>query len=219
MIVGFVNIQDSHSFFSKFQALEFLSLAGTGAASIIQSKPLMCNGANLAFKKDAFYQFGGYSYGKESPSGDDTYLMLQMASQSKSNVLFNIDHNSMVTTKPLSTTGEFINQRIRWASKVKNYREGYIKRTGLFLFIIHLFLILLLAGSVFNQIPWIITGVLWLMKMAVDFIFLYHISAFSRQQHLLLLFLPTFLVYPFYSLVATILSLFKGTYTWKERNY
>ena len=219
MIVGFVNIQDTHSLFSKFQAMEFMSLAGTGAASVIQNKPLMCNGANIAFKRDAFYQFGGYSYGKESPTGDDTYLMLQMASENKANVVFNKDPNSTVTTQPLSTIGDFVNQRIRWASKVKYYRERYIKRTGVFLFLVNLTLLLLLTGSVLDYIPYIITGVLWLAKMAVDFIFLYHISAFSRQQHLLLLFLPTQLIYPFYSLVATILSLTKVRYNWKERNY
>src|SRR5688572_12389412 len=74
MVFGGVSIQ-SHSFFSTLQALEFSSLIGSGVALWAQGKPVMCNGANLAFRKEVFQQVGGYAGNEHIASGDDEFLM------------------------------------------------------------------------------------------------------------------------------------------------
>ena len=58
------------SIFGSLQTVEFASLIGAGAACLQAGYPTMCNGANLAFSRDAFYRVGGvrrvaaYSFGR-----------------------------------------------------------------------------------------------------------------------------------------------------------
>ena len=58
------------------QSLEFLSLIGIGAASIVRTKIQTCvNGANIAFKKKVFAEVHGYDDNKGLASGDDEFLL------------------------------------------------------------------------------------------------------------------------------------------------
>ncbi|HAA14898.1 MAG TPA: glycosyl transferase family 2, partial [Cytophagales bacterium] len=64
-----------HNFWERWQALEFWSLIGIGAVTWQAKSPSMCNGANLAVRKEAFYEVGGYDASKDIPSGDDEFLL------------------------------------------------------------------------------------------------------------------------------------------------
>lgn len=219
MITGMVVISPSTSFFSALQALEFLSLSASGAVSVINQKPLMCNGANLAFLKTAFYESGGYSYGGNQPSGDDTFLMLKMARHFPFPIVFNKHSNSIVRTNPAKNLTSLISQRIRWASKVKYYNENYIKYTGGFIFLVNLLLVSLVFMAIAGMTSWLVVGALWITKMLGDFVFLWQMTKFSDQQNLLLVFLPSQLIYPFYSLVGGLLSIANKGYNWKGRSF
>jgi poly-beta-1,6-N-acetyl-D-glucosamine synthase len=54
MVVGALKIDPDFSFFSELQALEFGSVMGSGISLLAWNAPVMCNGANLAFRKKAF---------------------------------------------------------------------------------------------------------------------------------------------------------------------
>ncbi len=217
MITGFVRLDPGTTFMDKFQALEFLSLSGTGAASVMLQKPLMCNGANLCFLKSEFEKSGGYNYGGALSSGDDTFLMLAMARTGK--VVFNNRSGSIVTSKPVQDFQQLIAQRKRWASKVQFYKEGYIKRTGIVMVLVNLLLLLLIPLGFLHIITWQNVLMIWLIKATADFIFLFLITRFARQQKLLLLFLPAVLMYPLYSLVGIFGASGKVKYSWKGREY
>ncbi len=219
MVTGLVVISPDSSFFSSIQALEFLSLSATGAVSIINKKPLMCNGANMAFLKKSFYEVGGYSYGNDQPSGDDTFLMLKMARQHPFSIVFNNQKNSIIKTKPAKNFTSLISQRIRWASKVKYYHENYIKYTGGFILLVNLLLVNIVVLAVAGTISWWLVGALWMTKSVGDFIFLWRVAKFADQKNLLFVFLPTQLIYPFYSVVGGVLSVFNSGYNWKGRNF
>lgn len=75
MVSGAVKLTTDGSFLSRLQGAEFISLVGSGAAAIGLGHPVMCNGANLAFRKDAFYEVQGYADNVHIASGDDEFLM------------------------------------------------------------------------------------------------------------------------------------------------
>jgi biofilm PGA synthesis N-glycosyltransferase PgaC len=52
MIIGPVQLKNRTGFFGRFQQLEFLSLQGITFGTALAGNPVMCNGANLAFKKE-----------------------------------------------------------------------------------------------------------------------------------------------------------------------
>ncbi len=219
MITGFVRLQPFHSLMEMLQSLEFLSLSGTGAVSVILQKPLMCNGANLAFSKEAFINAGGYEYGGKVPSGDDTFLMLQLAAKRQGSVVFNKDPGSVVTSVPTKGFLPLVSQRKRWASKISSYREGYIKRTGIFFFLVNFVMITTIVSGLINTWSWKSIIIFWIMKSFADFLFLVPMIFFARQRQLLLLFLPAVFIYPIYAVAGMFLTMGIKQYRWKGRTY
>src|SRR5688572_1499551 len=97
MVFGAVKLEGT-SFFSVLQAHEFLSLVGTGAATLRYGVPSMCNGANLAFRKDVFFEVGGYANNLHIPSGDDEFLMRKIFQLYPKGIFFLSDSNGVVKT-------------------------------------------------------------------------------------------------------------------------
>lgn len=62
------------SFVQKFQALDFMMLQGLTTSGIALDLHYMCNGANLAFSRNAFYSVHGYSGIDKIATGDDMHL-------------------------------------------------------------------------------------------------------------------------------------------------
>ncbi|HMT29692.1 MAG TPA: glycosyltransferase [Bacteroidia bacterium] len=219
MITGFVKMNAGKSVFLKLQALEFLSLSGTGMVSVINEKPLMCNGANLAFSKESFLQAGGYSYGKNHPSGDDTFLMLKLAKEGSGSVVFNKNRDSIMTTVPAETVNSFLSQRIRWAAKVKYYDENYIKWTGGFIFLVNFLILALIILTSLKLFSCEMLFILWILKSIGDLLFLGTVCTFAEQRNLLFVFLPAQLIYPLYSVAGAILASVRNGFVWKGRKY
>ena len=69
-----VEFNKNQGIFQKIQALEFLSLIGSGAAAINRGKSIFCNGANLAYRKSVFLELNSYD-SNSAVSGDDVFLM------------------------------------------------------------------------------------------------------------------------------------------------
>ena len=70
-----VQFTNTGSFVSIFQCLDFISLQGITAASVYKGFHSMCNGANLAYKKEVFFKVGGFKGIDNIASGDDMLLM------------------------------------------------------------------------------------------------------------------------------------------------
>jgi poly-beta-1,6-N-acetyl-D-glucosamine synthase len=78
MILGPVSMTDGGSFFGKLQALEFMSLISSAAGSCSAGFPILANGANIAFTRQAYDSCRGFSGNVQFPSGDDMFLMMSI---------------------------------------------------------------------------------------------------------------------------------------------
>src|SRR5476651_288986 len=81
MISSPVTYFEETSLFERMQTLEFGYLIGIGAAFIANGKASNCNGANLAYRRDVFYEVGGFSGIDELASGDDELLLQKVAAR------------------------------------------------------------------------------------------------------------------------------------------
>ncbi|HWB92032.1 MAG TPA: glycosyltransferase, partial [Puia sp.] len=63
------------SLLGVFQTLDFITLQGITGAAVHSRFHSMCNGANLAYTREAFYEAGGFKGIDHIPSGDDMFLM------------------------------------------------------------------------------------------------------------------------------------------------
>ncbi|MFT3681808.1 MAG: glycosyltransferase [Ferruginibacter sp.] len=209
---------------SIFQSLDFMTLQGITGASVYQRIHSMCNGANLAYSKKAFYEVNGFTGIDNIASGDDMLLMHKIYKHQPDRVFFLKSTEVIVQTQPMKTLKDFLNQRIRWASKADKYDD---KRIFAVLLLVYLFNVLLLVlpliclfniQTIFTTHYSLFTSWIYLLllKTIVELLFLYPVAKFFNQQKLLWLFPLAQPFHIFYTVIAGWLGKF-GSYQWKER--
>ncbi|NJN41368.1 MAG: glycosyltransferase [Flammeovirgaceae bacterium] len=119
MLVGGVAIEPSGSLISEAQSLEGAALTAVTAASINLNIPIMCSGANLAFRKEVYKTVGGYEGNFDIPSGDDEFLMRKIEEHFPGTIYYHHNPEVVVRTKALESMSQLFSQRIRWAGKWK----------------------------------------------------------------------------------------------------
>ncbi len=106
-----------HSIFHQFLALEYFTLGAVSASSAILGFPITCNGANLAYRKQAFLDAEGFGESIQQLSGDDDLLMHRIQEMTSWKIRYALTPKASVPTDPPHTFSHFIRQRIRFSSK------------------------------------------------------------------------------------------------------
>ncbi len=216
MIVSPVYISSTKRFFEQAQSLEFLSLIGSSGASLYYKKPLMCNGANLAYERSVFFETGAFENSKNRASGDDMFMMLAIDKRYPSSVVFNKCKDAIVITGVCNKLSTFVAQRKRWASKSLQYKNGYIYLISALVYAINISITISVVFSIFYNrfVPAFLF--LFIGKSLIDFIFLIPVSSFFNKKPLLIFLLPMQLIYALYVSVAGLFA-FSNNYYWKGR--
>ncbi len=121
-----VMFTDNLSFLGKFQLLDFISLQGITAAAVSAGYHTMCNGANIAYQKTVFYEVGQFKGIDYLASGDDMLLMYKIKQKYPDRLGYVFSRDAIVQTAPMPDWKNFLNQRIRWASKADQYQDKTI---------------------------------------------------------------------------------------------
>ncbi len=200
MIICPVELSAVKGFFGRFQQLEFLSLQAVTAGTTSGNNAVMCNGANLAFTKDAWLE-NQENLRFDIATGDDVFLLHSMKKK-KSNILWLESHDSTIVTDGAPDFASFLSQRKRWASKSTAYRDTYSIILGIVTFVTNAALAFLLVSSIFNH--QFLTGFLlaFILKSIPDFILLMNVTKRYGRRKLMWWFLPSQIVYPFYVLIV-----------------
>ncbi len=201
--------------FNNLQALEFLSLIISGAGAIGLHKPIMCNGANLIFEKEVYEQFND-AFSSQYVSGDDMLFMLKIKKRYPKKILFLKSRKAIVYTYAQKTLKGFVNQRIRWTSKSKAYKDFDLIFTSIIILTINLLLFISLIISLFNFQYFSNFLILLLLKSIPDFIFLLVTSNFFNSKKLLILFAPLQILYFIYIVFIGFIGNF-AKFKWKGR--
>lgn len=216
MIAGMVNYYPDTTFLGKFQTLDFLSLVGIAAASIQNGFYNLCNGANLAYKKEAFIAVNGFENIDHIPSGDDMMLMHKLAKKFPGKIAYLKNKDAIVYTNTEKDIVSFWNQRVRWTSKSTHYEDKRITLILSFVYLTNLLIIVNLIVGLFYQ-P-VLKLAMWqfLTKLVIDTIFTYSVTKFFRRENLLWLFLPMQMMHIIYIVLIAPAGVF-GRYQWKGR--
>ena len=169
-VAGPVREQPSQSFLSEVQRLEFMGLIITAAGLIGSGRPIICNGANIAYRRQAFERVSGF--GSTATSCDDETLMQRMVERRIGKVVFNSDSEALVHTRTPSTVLDFLNQRTRWAAKRGHYEDKSILVRLLCLFAFFLTLFGAGIGALMDSSFTFPFLVVLLVKMVAEFVVL-----------------------------------------------
>lgn len=216
MISSPVAYDEEVSFFERSQSLEFLYLIGLGASTIGNKKPSTCNGANLAYEKEAFYEVGGFQGIDDLASGDDELLLHKIAARYDNRIGFLKNSDAMVYTHAKPNLTEFLQQRKRWASKSTRYKNKSIIVLGVFIWFFNVSILLNLLTGLFYLDFLKIALIQLLLKMTIEFLFLLDVTKFAKRRSLLVL-LPVLNVLHVLYIIYIGIAGNSGKYNWKGR--
>lgn len=219
MLLGPVSFNEQTTgniFFDSFQELDFLAMQALTFGALGNKLPILNNGANIAYKKTVFEQVNGFDKHK-TPSGDDVFLLEKFVAQQQ--LIKGILNQDFIvkTTKP-STLSDFIQQRLRWASKAKKYRNSNLIYFSSIIYLASLIQLLIYAEILFVENFGFIGIFLLTSKWLIDFILLYLASNFFNKKKHLVLFVFVVFIYPVYIVSIGLLALITN-FKWKGRKY
>nr|WP_321232328.1 glycosyltransferase [uncultured Psychroserpens sp.] len=218
MLVAPVTFRAATSFFERFQLLDILSLQGATIGGFGIKKPFLCNGANLAYRKDFFYTISGFEGNLDIASGDDIFLLEKAVKRDKSRVQYIKNKQAIVTTQAQPNFKTLKSQRVRWAAKTSSYKNAFGKLVGFLVLLMNALLVCLPLLSVLQIISLKTLIYTFAIKFLIDFLLLFKTARFFSQEHYLPSYIFSSLLYPFFSVYVVFISMFRG-YKWKDRAY
>ncbi|MEI7981796.1 MAG: glycosyltransferase [Bacteroidota bacterium] len=186
MLLGPVAFCHENNLLQKVQSVEFIGLMGVTAGSASLGLPVMCNGANLAYPAAVFRESGGFNGNMQFSSGDDQFLMAGIIKKfGRQAVSFQYDPSAIVRTEAESAIAGFINQRLRWVSKGRGYKDPVVVSVAMLTYLIHFSLLGgMLSGFWLPQL-FIISLFLWLIKILMDYPLVFLMARFLGKRDLL----------------------------------
>jgi cellulose synthase/poly-beta-1,6-N-acetylglucosamine synthase-like glycosyltransferase len=216
MISSPVTYFEERSMFERMQTLEFYSLIGTGAAFIGNGRAATCNGANLAYRKDVFYEVGGFKGIDDLASGDDELLLQKVAAKFPGKIGFLKLYDAVVFTHAKHSLNEFFQQRRRWASKSVKYKDKKVVTLVIGMWLFNVSVFLNLGLGIFNIYFLKLFIFQYLVIFICELFLLLPITIFFKRVKLMPLLpisIPPYVLYLIYiGMVGT-----STTYTWKGR--
>lgn len=219
MLAAPVCFTKEQRFVEQFQSLDFLGMMLSTAAVLHSKTGSMCNGANFCYRRSVFLEVDGFAGIDELASGDDMMLMAKVMKKYPNKIHFVKSLEATVLTLAQPTLSGFINQRIRWASKAKVYKDKRITAQLAIAFLFNVSIVLIVLLLLLGVVPVIFTGVLLgqlLVKMYMDWHYLKTAAEFFGKQQLLKVFVPAQFAHILYIFFVGILGNI-GIYTWKGR--
>ena len=221
MVVGFSQLGkkgEKRSLFEQLQAIDFLTLLSAAQGALNVHYPLASTGQNLAYRKEAFEQVGGFKEIGHRISGDDVLLLQLIYKRTNWKIRFAPSPKSFNYSLPEKTLQKFSNQRKRWAS---NGSYQFKLNKGFFLIVINTFLINLLLSIylpfflVLSKNPAVTLSCLF-VKFLIEFlIILKGVQVYNRKD--LIKYFPVWAVLqiPYVVIVGLLGNI--GKFVWKGR--
>ncbi|MBV5280908.1 MAG: glycosyltransferase [Paludibacter sp.] len=213
LIICPVQLTEGKSLFARLQALEFNTLIASGGGAAGVGMPVLCNGANLAFTKEA-WMLSKLDLVVEQMSGDDIFL-LQSIKKRGGVIRFLKSESAIVFTQPANTLTALFKQRRRWASKSPAYTDIQLIFTACIVFAISFWMLILVFSSLFY--PSLLTVFFYIFgaKFIADIIFVYFIRSFFKEKRLWFHSFLLSIIYPFYIVSVAISALAFQNKSWR----
>lgn len=211
-----VKFTHDYSLLQVFQVLDFITLQGITAASVSSNTHTMCNGANLAYTKQAFQEVSGFAGIDKIATGDDMLLMHKIWKRHPDKVFYLKSKEVIVCTEPMKTWKDFLMQRKRWASKTLVYDDWRIIAVLGFVLLFNLLFFVLLGAAFFHSTYWIHFFVFLFGKTILEWPFVSTVAEFYDEKKLMRYFFFVQPLHIFYTVFVGIISQF-GSYEWKGR--
>ncbi|SDE76622.1 Glycosyltransferase, catalytic subunit of cellulose synthase and poly-beta-1,6-N-acetylglucosamine synthase [Mucilaginibacter pineti] len=216
MISSPVTYFEEASLFELMQTLEFAFLIGIGGAFIGNKRASTCNGANFAYRKDVFYEVGGFTGIDDLASGDDELLLQKVAERYPGRINFLKQSEAVVYTHAKPNLSEFMQQRRRWASKSTKYKDKRVVALGLTFWLFNFMLLVNALLGFYDFYFFKLFLVQFLLKYLFEIFYGLPILKFFKRSYLISL---IFIVAPLHVIYIVVIGFIGNNkkYSWKGR--
>lgn len=210
MVNGFTT-QEAKSTFGGMQALDFIYLLTVASGTINLGYPISCIGNNMAFRKKAYLDVGGYENLPFSVT-EDSQLLNTIDKLKKYKIIYPLDKKALVNSVPCKDFKELYRQKKRWAiGGLDVPLRGYFVMSTAFAVNLLMVLTPLFFSSVMLYLA--------VFKLAIDFFVLYPVLKVLGLSSNLKYFFVFQLYYIIYTLVLPIVLLISRKVVWKNRKF
>lgn len=198
----------------KLQEVEFASVMGVTGAMAMMEKPILCNGGNLCFRKDAYMRVRHTRNDMHIPSGDDVFLLNALKQNGK--VVWVHDPSARVSTEPQPTWSGFAKQRLRWMGKTGFVRDYTLLATAWLTFLTNATFIACAYAAIAGSLPapYFLLGAC--IKIGLDAWLVWLTGRWLCIKQLKRFYVLLIFIYPFYATLFPLLSQFIRP-SWKGR--
>ncbi len=212
LVAGFTLLDHSKNIFSQLQSLDWSFMLSVAAGSIGLGIPLSCIGNNFAIRRITYNEVGGYE-GVGFSVAEDFSLLQAIAKKTNWKIVFPLELQSIVLSKPVKNIIEFLQQRKRWA--VGGTSVHWFGKLIIVLSVCaHLAILCLLVFGKFMT-----AGMMFSAILISDLLLLYPSMKKIKKLNLLFL-LPIYKLFSlFYMLILSIILLLNRTVEWKGIKY
>ena len=197
------------SFFNKVIFLDSIAQDAFIACGIGKGLTFSATGRNIAFRKNFFYQSNSYNQINNIISGDDDLLLHKIVYYANCKVKFILHKDSIVASDPPLTFNQFINQRLRFASKgfiyyKKEFISKELKILLPFLYLVNILTVISLSLFLYNLS--FIYLLPFIFKIIPDIIYIHTFKNYYNLRLDLFVIIFTALIHPFYIISFGILG-------------
>ena len=211
---GVVYERPERTLLSKLAHLEFLGLVTTAAGLIGSRHPIICNGANLAFRRSSFLAAQGY--GESRTWCDDETLMHRIQKRHLGEIVFVPSPGARVETDPARSLVTFWKQRLRWSAQGNHFEGASTLLTVVGLYFFFVLLLLSFVGSFFDVQICICFLIAIAAKIALDYSTLRKGARLFHDRLPVFIFLAAELFHVPYVVITAGLGQF-SSFSWKGR--
>ncbi len=214
-ISGPITMEHDSSFLTTLQSHETVALQVMTMGAFQIKRPFMANGANMSFKKDAFYEVKGFEGNTHISSGDDVFLLEKLWQLNSEHCHYLKTAAAAVSTFPKRSWRKTIAQRARWAQKGSETSSLLNKAVGFQVLVMSLLFLIAPLLFLFDLITFPLLVGLFIIKISTDVLVLFIGHQFFQQFGWTRFLLLQIFVYPVMVICVAIASLSKPE--WSNR--
>ncbi|MFC2083814.1 glycosyltransferase [Bacteroidota bacterium] len=210
VVCGFTN-QNENKLFGAMQSVDFIYLLAVASGLINLGKPLSCIGNNMSYRRDVYDEMGGYESLPFSVT-EDSRLLIAIDKLKKYKILYPLDPEGLVTSKPCTDLKSLYLQKKRWGvGGLDTDFFGYgVMGIG---FLLHICILLVPVFLSLNVLLFAFS------KFILDYFLLFYVYHKLRLKLKLTHFLLFELYFILYVILLPFILLINRNVNWKGRDY
>jgi hypothetical protein len=206
MVLASVFHKPAGGFWSQFGAFEFSALQAITEAAALAGRPVMCNAANMSFRRDVYLRHAG-ELREDLPSGDDMFL-LEAVMRGGGAARHDGRSAAAVETAGAVTAVALLRQRARWASKALHLRGTSVIALATATAACNAALTAAAVAACFSVAYLPVVAAMYGIKTVPDYLLIAREMKKRGNRMRMMQFIASELVYPFYFITVWMMSLF-----------